>query len=121
MTTLELVKTETTDLEPSMIHSLVKRLENHYSATLTLWNQTKRLLWDGIIQRTEELMLDFSTLNGELQMTGYNADSNQMMRIYQNSTEDLLSLTAQFATQQKLLNSLNPAISYLSFASNGQI
>lgn len=76
----------------------------------------------GTRKRTERLILDCSMLDKEMLALGSNADTLQMMRVFQSSTEWPTDPNGtQFATPPKPLNSLNQAISYLLFAYNGLI
>lgn len=76
----------------------------------------------GTRKRTERLISDCSMPNKEMLAHGSNADTSQMMKIFQSSTEKPTDPSGtQFATQLKPLSLLNPDISYLSFAYNGLI
>jgi len=100
----------------------VPLLVNLFTDTLTKMLQKVNILsLSGILLETLKLILDCSMEDKELLKISNHADSTQTMLTFLNSTKNQSLLNTQSATPLKLLNSLNPVISYLSFVSNGLI
>jgi len=79
------------------------------------------LLLNGMLLETLKLILECSMEEKEPLKISNHADSTLTILAFLNSTDNQSFLRAQSATPLKLLNSLNPVTSFLSFVCNGLI